>query len=426
MKALAKIFAGFLKLISLFSSRLLYRKKETVNQPWFRERVSLLERLRDTSEDLGTADFELSAEGRKQRPVQARIYIASARVIKTIADTLCIHLVTRSLRRQTHRSSPFMHIRRKVPVKSDWVALIERTTSLYRDVLALIEKARGETGLFSFPVPFVRYEFIGPFELGADDLFVLREAEQNLNEIYSTDLKLASGSQRKLLALAARLRIKTATIEAIISEVPRRAPELLWTSRLYNEIFLLWLLAAQEIESPGITRSVSLSSASLNPADIFLMTDPIARARYEREGTLSLLENDIRYEVMREQPWQEQDLDYLRQVKILEVRRIIHRLASFWSISPHQSVYRALKRGEFCLAGKSCRFKKGQDIVWACPMMRDLAGIDVPVLIGNFQSQRIGKLCGQMRNSMLGRRVSLSSLGEQKEDACREDHYEKR
>lgn len=382
----------------------------------------MLERLREASEYQGTADFELSAKERKRRPAQARIYTASARVLKTIADTLCLHLVTHSLRQQTHRSL-FIHTHRKVPGKSDWAALMERTTSLYRDVLVLIEKSRGETGLFPFPVPFVRYDFVGPFELGAEDLFVLREAEQNLNEIYSTDLQLAPGSQRELRALAARIKSKTATIEAIISEVPERTPELLWTARLYNEIFLLWLLAAQEIESPGITRSVSLSSASLNPEDIFLMTDPIARARYEQEGKLSLLENDIRYEVMREQPWQEQDLDYLRQVKTLEIRRIIRRLATFWSISPHQSVYRALKRGEFCLAGKSCRFEKGQDIVWACPMMRDLAGIDVPVLIGNFQAQGISKLCGQMRNAMLGRGVSLLNSGEQKEDVCGEDHY---
>ncbi len=40
-------------------------------------------------------------------------------------------------------------------------------------------------------------------------------------------------------------------------------------------------------------------AAATSLDDVWLMTDLVARARYEFEGTLEVLERDIRFEVMR-------------------------------------------------------------------------------------------------------------------------------
>jgi hypothetical protein len=178
---------------------------------------------------------------------------------------------------------------------------------------------------------------------------------------------------------------------------------LLWTAQTYDEIFSLWLLIAQELVCPGVTKSLKLTTEEIDPNDIWLMTDPVARARYEQEGTLEKLENDIRYEVMRGKPWQPEDIEYLKQIRLLEARKIVRRLASFWSISPHPPAYRAIEDGAIRIAGKRYPFKKGQEIVWACPMTRDVANLDAPVLIEDLQSQKIIQVCGAMGNAMMGR-----------------------
>lgn len=137
--------------------------------------------------------------------------------------------------------------------------------------------------------------------------------------------------------------------------------------------------------------------------DVWLMTDPVARARYEFNGTLDKLEHDIRYEVMRGQDWTPQDRAYLAEIARLERQGAVHRLASFWAVSPHPPVYRALRDGEFRLGGQRLAFHKGDEIVWACPMTRDAFNLDLPVLVGDFQDERVRRLCGEMANAMQGR-----------------------
>ncbi len=141
------------------------------------------------------------------------------------------------------------------------------------------------------------------------------------------------------------------------------------------------------------------------PGDVWLMTDPVARARYEFDGTLHKLEHDIRYEVMRGLDWSDLDRAYLREIARLEQAGIIRRLASFWAVSPHPSVYRALQDGEMYLGDKRISFCKGDEITWACPMTRDRIGLERPVLIGDFQDERLLRLCGAMANAMQGRMV---------------------
>jgi hypothetical protein len=137
--------------------------------------------------------------------------------------------------------------------------------------------------------------------------------------------------------------------------------------------------------------------------DVWLMTDPVARARYEFNGTLDKLDHDIRYEVMRGQDWSDQDRAYLREIARLEKAGVVRRLASFWAVSPHPPVYRALKDGAMHLSGRRVPFHKGDEIAWACPMTRDQFKLEHAVLVGDFQDARLQRLCGDMVNAMQGR-----------------------
>jgi DNA-directed RNA polymerase subunit RPC12/RpoP len=137
--------------------------------------------------------------------------------------------------------------------------------------------------------------------------------------------------------------------------------------------------------------------------ETWLMTDPVARARYEFDGTLNQLEHDLRFEVMRGEDWTASDREYLREVARLEKEGTIRKLASFWAVSPHPSVYRALSDGELRVGGKRLKFSTNDEIVWACPMTRDRFNLGAPLLIGDFQGARIQRMCGKMVNAMQGR-----------------------
>lgn len=137
--------------------------------------------------------------------------------------------------------------------------------------------------------------------------------------------------------------------------------------------------------------------------DIWLMTDPVARARFEFNSTLDKLEHDIRYEVLRGGTWSKQDRDCKRELDRLEKEGVIRKLASFWAISPFPPVYRARQSGDLVVDGKRFSFDKGQDLIWACPMTRDRFDLDEPILIGDFDSETVQRLCGEMRNAMMGR-----------------------
>ncbi len=137
--------------------------------------------------------------------------------------------------------------------------------------------------------------------------------------------------------------------------------------------------------------------------DVWLMTDPVARARYEFDGTLEKLEHDIRYEVMRGGDWTAIDRQYMSEITRLEGEGTVRKLASFWAVSPHPPVYRAVRDGELRLGSQTLSFSVGDEIIWACPMTRDRFGLDAPVLIDDFQDTRVQSLCGEMVNAMQGR-----------------------
>ena len=137
--------------------------------------------------------------------------------------------------------------------------------------------------------------------------------------------------------------------------------------------------------------------------DLWLFTDPVARARFEFNGTLDKLEHDIRYEVLRGGTWNVLDRACKRELDRLEQQGVIRKLASFWAVSPFPPVYRARQDGEVILADKRFPFQKGQELVWACPMTRDRFELDYPILIGDFESERVQRTCGEMAQAMMGR-----------------------
>lgn len=350
--------------------------------------TTMLRRLRNAAEDVNIVRGELLDSAEKGQFVQAHIYIAAASVLKLIADAFSdsIEVNVAEVARLPTRDA----------------------CSLYREVFKLVEKARRElVNPSPRPKPIYLEGLVSIDEISDGQLQLFWEATQKLEEAYRIDLELADEGQDMLKDLLARLKSKTNSALSIVGDGVMdgeiNEENRLWAAQIYDEIFSLWILIAQELVCPGVTESLNLATEEIDPNDVWLMTDPVARARYEEEGMLEKLENDIRYEVMRGEPWQPEDIEYLKQIKLLEAGKVIRKLASFWSISPHPPVYRALKEGEIRIGGKRYPFKKEEEIVWACPMTRDMANLDGPVLIEDLQSQKVKQLCGEMSNAMMGR-----------------------
>jgi hypothetical protein len=98
---------------------------------------------------------------------------------------------------------------------------------------------------------------------------------------------------------------------------------------------------------------------------------------------------------MRGQNWNELDREYRAEIQRLEEAGTVRKLASFWAVSPHPSIDRALKDGEIHLGGIASPSKERDEIVWACPMMYDRFERNLPVIIGDLQESRMQHLCGE-------------------------------
>jgi hypothetical protein len=141
-----------------------------------------------------------------------------------------------------------------------------------------------------------------------------------------------------------------------------------------------------------------------DPNDIWLFTDPDARDDYEQRGELSRLEQDVRFEVMRGGPWQPEELEYKRELRRLLREGVLADKGSYWWASPHPTVYRAVRDGTLTVAGRTYRFRWGDDVVFQCRMVRDMkkeedAG---PVLTDRLRPTDQSILCGEMAGAMKG------------------------
>ena len=140
-----------------------------------------------------------------------------------------------------------------------------------------------------------------------------------------------------------------------------------------------------------------------DPNDVWAFTDPDARETYEAKGQERELEQDIRFEVMRGQSWQPEELEYKREIRRLLRDGRIKDKGTYWFSSPFPTVYQGVKNGSLTIGGQKYRFRRGDDIVFQCRMTRDMdAKLTGPVLISRLQPTQKSQLCGAMGGAMKG------------------------
>lgn len=144
-------------------------------------------------------------------------------------------------------------------------------------------------------------------------------------------------------------------------------------------------------------------SPNPDPNDVWAFTDPDARDEYARDGKLTRLERDIRFEVMRGGGWLAEELEVKSEIRRLLREGVIADKGAYWFRSPHPTVYRAERDGSLTAAGKTVRFRAGDDVVFQCRMERDEAKEDPgPVLIARLQPTQNAVLCADMSSAMKG------------------------
>ncbi len=143
-------------------------------------------------------------------------------------------------------------------------------------------------------------------------------------------------------------------------------------------------------------------TGKFDPENVWLLTDPVAKAKFQFEGKLIELEQDIKFNVMQGKCWQEDDIEYLSEIKRLIGKRKIKKTTSFWFSSPFTPIYRAIQDGKIIISGKKYRFKKGEEIVWQCQMGRELHNLDGPILISGFSPKKRTMFCKEMENAIKG------------------------
>lgn len=140
-----------------------------------------------------------------------------------------------------------------------------------------------------------------------------------------------------------------------------------------------------------------------DPKDIWAFTDPDARDKYARQNEINKFEHDLRYEVMRGGTWLSEELEYKKEIRRLLREGAIADKGTYWYVSPHPTVYRAVRDGVLSVIGRTYRFRAGDDLVFQCRMERDkMAENPGPVLVARLQPTKKSMLCGEMQEAMKG------------------------
>ena len=347
--------------------------------------LQLVEPVRNRVDQIVSAEAGFQTDS-----LQAGVYYAAARAAQLFLDAVCDDLSLMESR----------------PEELDcFVSVADELESAVRDLF--------ENHLLTAPCASENAGGVDPSDWFSslsvwDDTgeFILRDADMSLENFYHIELTTAIGVNRRLQELQRAIEMGRASVDIRTNVDPNRhmSPEArLRTSNTYRFIFGAWILSAQELAVTGSTDGIKLAATRDDP---FLMTDPVALAHYRSEGTLDRLEQDIRDEVRRGKSWTAEDRQYAAQVAHFERDGTLKRLASYWAISPHPSIYEAAVGGALHIGGHSYGFKVGERIVWACPMTRQQLNRSDPVLIGDFGDASTRLLCGEMKNAMLARRAS--------------------
>jgi len=370
--------------------------------------VGLTLGLRDAAYDLATVEREIdeAEETRSSEDfTQARLFTTSARLLKRCADSLIGGISEESEMVERWRS--------------------DRATVLYRAVIDLMDEARAAVIRPPGDVqPAKLLPLLAHFGMPAEAAIVdLLELSQRLEDEHAAEIAFARAhrrgpEQQRLNELVSLLRSRTNLAESLLSRGLRGSTETgeHGTGRaVFNEVLETWLLIMQELVHPNVTAELQIGPQSAvtgkyAPDNVWMMTDPVAKAKYEHEGRLDELEQDIRFDVLRGQLFSADDIAFAQQIDWLEQTGVVQRMASYWAVSPHPTIYRALQAGQLSLAGRTLALHRGDQLVWLCQMGMEMFDSEAPVLIGDLRAARMRRLCSDMGNAMMDARAERMSM----------------
>lgn len=153
-------------------------------------------------------------------------------------------------------------------------------------------------------------------------------------------------------------------------------------------------------QQPQVEKPINISH--LDPNDVFLLTDPEAKKSYETANRLDALIQDIKFNVRRGTLWNNDELEYVAEIRRLLKQEKIESKGTYWWTSPHPTVYLARMKGYIRINGKAFKFKKGDSITFQCRMAREQLNLKAPLLIGKFNPTNKSMLCGEMKSAMKG------------------------
>lgn len=355
--------------------------------------------LRDAALGLAAVERETDEAERTRTAedfTQARLFTATAGLIQRCADWLTDEVAEEGGTMERWRS--------------------ESAAILYRAVIDFSERAQaaiasppGEIRPVTTASPLAR---VGtPRQAGTVELL---ELSRRLEDEYAVEISLASAGEggrdrRRLEELLAHLRSRTNLAESLLGRglaAGSAGPEQSAGRAVFDDVLRTWMLIVQELVQPNVTAGLQTgpgdpATGRYTPDNVWMMTDPVAKARYEREGRLDELEQDIRFSVLRGHPFAPEDIAFAQQIDWLEQSGVVKRMASYWAVSPHSPIYRALEAGQLSLGGRTHAFHKGDEIVWLCQMGMEMVGVDAPVLIGSLRGASVRRLCDEMGNAIM-------------------------
>ena len=136
------------------------------------------------------------------------------------------------------------------------------------------------------------------------------------------------------------------------------------------------------------------ASPEPSPSDPWLFTDPSARDLYLQRNLIDQLEEDIRTYVMRDGCWALEELEYKLEVRRLLREGCIAPVDSFGYLSPHPTVYRAVRAGTLTIFRKRYAYKAGEDLIFEPWLARySDPGLNGPLQLGPFYHVSSPCLC---------------------------------
>ena len=134
------------------------------------------------------------------------------------------------------------------------------------------------------------------------------------------------------------------------------------------------------------------AESNLDPSDVWLFTDPVAKEGYARRSRLDQLQQDILAYAMFDGRWALEELELKRELRRLLQVGVLAPKGTFSYLSPHPSVYRAICEGMLEVNRRKFHIAAGNDVVFVPWLARvSCPGLSGPVRIGRFQS--VTNLC---------------------------------